>query len=299
MRCASLGRRATHVVGLPAEDRILGGSRVKGGPHLGLYPRWDSWPTSAISNQETSTGRRTMVSTWSLKKGKTWRQKFEEHHPNLASPPISGQHAPAQLADIPQRLGSVAIEVASNVSLHSASERIPGAAEKRRELPARMAVIVKVADDRDRRLSFLQFETRHVDSEMWTPAIHRSKECVGRLPRGDYAFRLGLIDSAGRTIRMSAEQESAARRLRSVEHCLEEDDRKRTLDVVHSNVDTAGLLCTPCRTPDIPVLDLDQLGYPKRSQAVLTDSVIIRQLLQIESGRPFYLPGFVQHGPQR
>ena len=63
---------------------------------------------------------------------------------------------------------------------------------------------------------------------------------------------------------------------------------------INENVVPVGLMCTPCHTPGAAHLDFAELGYSRQRVRELQSTVIVRQVLRIEQGQPFYLPGFVE-----
>ncbi len=54
------------------------------------------------------------------------------------------------------------------------------------------------------------------------------------------------------------------------------------------------MLCTPCHSPQPTLVDFSKLGYAPSRVRALQSSEIVRQVLNIERGQPFYLPQLLE-----
>lgn len=141
----------------------------------------------------------------------------------------------------------------------------------------------------DRRLSewLLRVETAYPESEPWREAIRdMADESTGIRTHvhGEYNAKIGIYRDNKLVGAPTPEQLDAIRRYQDGERS------HRLTDAIHQGVAPKGALCTPCHSDNPTLIDFEALGYPPARVESLQDSAVVRQILKIEQGQPFYLP---------
>ena len=136
----------------------------------------------------------------------------------------------------------------------------------------------------------LRLEITYPGSRVWRGLLAEMRERIHLHVRGEYAAKIGLYTQSERVGAPTAEQRAAAQRYLAPSPSLSEAEQRDALDVIHAGVAPTGAMCTPCHSESPSLLDIGQLGYPAARVTTLEHSQIMRSVLTIESGQPFYLP---------
>lgn len=136
----------------------------------------------------------------------------------------------------------------------------------------------------------LQLETTHPRSRVFRNIIAAMQSEIHLHVRGEYAAKLGLFSGGRRQGGPDADQRAATAAYLKQADKLDEPGRKPLLERIHKGVTASGAMCTPCHAPQPSLADVNLLGYPQHRVNVLQHSQIMRSVLSIESGKPFYLP---------
>ena len=164
----------------------------------------------------------------------------------------------------------------------------------RGELSAQLGrLLQRAADDlrrQDIRRWALEIETTHIEGELWESTFAGLQRRVSEILQGSY----------GHVLRLNVpDDKDDSRRALTMEWLAAKDGRDAArqdelLDRIHEGVASKGLMCTPCHAPESTLIDFGALGYPEARIRGLTESTIVDQVLSIENGRVFHLPGFLE-----
>jgi cytochrome b subunit of formate dehydrogenase len=136
----------------------------------------------------------------------------------------------------------------------------------------------------------LQLETTHPRSRLWRSLVQEIDHGLGLHVRGEYAAKIGLYRDDVRLGIPTADQQAATAEYLRRREQLSEAQAQPLLDRVHVGIAPTGALCTPCHAEAPTLIDMAALGYPQARVEALRESSILRSVLSIESGKPFYLP---------
>ena len=139
----------------------------------------------------------------------------------------------------------------------------------------------------------LRLETTNTRSRLWRSIVLEMRDGIRLHTHGEYNAKVGLFDGDALVGRPDAAATSATARYLKAVDTLSQEESRRLLDTVHAGVAPAGLMCTPCHAPAPTHVDFARLGYADRRARELTGSAIVRQVLSVERGEAFYLPGFI------
>jgi len=148
-------------------------------------------------------------------------------------------------------------------------------------------------------LRLVNLKTTHPQSAVWEMILQRMRQRIRFHVHGEYNAKIALFKGGRQLGTLSEEQRATARRLRTAGERLSPEQRQTLEKKVHEGIVPAGLLCTPCHSPESPLLDLARLGYPASRVESLQRSEIVDQVLRIEQGEPFYLPQIVDESARR
>ncbi len=136
----------------------------------------------------------------------------------------------------------------------------------------------------------LRLETTYPGSKVWSRLIDELRGKIQAHVRGEYAAKIGLYVGQRRIGEPGAEQRRATADFLNAPGDMTEARRQELLDTVHTGVHSVGAMCTPCHSQDPTLIEISKLGYPESRVRALRDSQIMRSVLTIEAGQPFYLP---------
>ncbi len=210
----------------------------------------------------------------------------------------AGQAESAQWFDLTDRRPRIAPAI---LRLSSELERLyPELASERVDLPGRRAINAKLidllteasADSRQHaqlQTWLLRLQTVNIDSRLWQSVIEDMYTPVSLHVHGEYQAKIALWEGDRMLGRPTQAQLDAAETFRNQGDRLSDKQRQALLDTVHQGVSPVGVLCTPCHSAEPTLMDFGDLGYSPARVRELQGSVIINQVLSIESGQPFFM----------
>ncbi|RMF77175.1 MAG: hypothetical protein D6744_11590 [Planctomycetota bacterium] len=139
----------------------------------------------------------------------------------------------------------------------------------------------------------LRLETTHPRSRVWGTILEEMRGGLSLHMHGEYGAKLGRFRGDELMRSASADQAAAAQeflRHRTDGALNDQDMRQSLLDRVHENIAPKGAMCTPCHSDQPTLVDVATLGYSRERVRSLRESLIMRSVLRIEAGEPFYLP---------
>lgn len=137
----------------------------------------------------------------------------------------------------------------------------------------------------------IELQTTHPTGKLFRSIVEDMRYGIGLHVHGEYAAKIGLYSAQGEpAYQPTAAQIDAARRYVRKSAKLGEPERDALLKVVHEGIEPIGAMCTPCHNAQPTLVDASRLGYPPSRVEALRSSSIVRQVLSIESGQPFFLP---------
>lgn len=136
----------------------------------------------------------------------------------------------------------------------------------------------------------LRLETTHPDSRIWQDILRDIRAEIDLHVRGEYGAKIGLYRDGRRIGEPDPAQRAAANAYRRNGANLPQSEREKLLDTVHAGIRPVGAMCTPCHAATPALVSMPQLGYPPARVESLQNNPILRSVLQIEQGQPFYLP---------
>lgn len=136
----------------------------------------------------------------------------------------------------------------------------------------------------------LRLETAYPKSKPWQKTIDAIRRGIRTHVHGEYNAKIALLDGDKPVGAFTADQQQAAREFLDNGAKLSVEQKQALIAKLHSGVKKEGTLCAPCHTPESTLIDFAKLGYPDSRAQSLKSSQIVRQVLLIEKGQPFYLP---------
>lgn len=136
----------------------------------------------------------------------------------------------------------------------------------------------------------VRLETTHPRSAIWLDIIGEMRRELDLHVRGEYGAKIGMVRDGTLIGKPTSAQRDATRTYQREHEELSDTRRTELLDRIHENVLPAGAMCTPCHATDPELMRFDSLGYSNERINALENSQIMRSILKIESGQPFYLP---------
>ncbi len=136
----------------------------------------------------------------------------------------------------------------------------------------------------------VRLETTHPRSQVWRDIIIDLRRDVDMHVRGEYAAKVALYQDDARVGHPTEDEQAATRAYLRQKDTLSESAAQELLDRVHVGIRPVGAMCTPCHSDKPELVDAALLGYPRSRVRQLRESSIMRSILKIESGQPFYLP---------
>ncbi len=136
----------------------------------------------------------------------------------------------------------------------------------------------------------LRLQTAYPQSEPWNKVIRdlaSERTGIRAHVHGEYSAKIGLFADGRQLGSLGPAQVDAARRLKSAGKGKPD---KAVIDMLHKGVLPKGAVCAPCHSEGRGLVDFEALGYPPARVKSLRDSAVVRQILSIEQGKPFYLP---------
>jgi len=107
---------------------------------------------------------------------------------------------------------------------------------------------------------------------------------------GEYGAKIALFDQGKMVGSTTDRQREAIQRFLALDPSAGDAQREPLLDIVHEHVRPTGAMCTPCHRTDPTLVDVKKLGYPQARLRRLQHNTIMESVLNIEQGKPFYLP---------
>lgn len=136
----------------------------------------------------------------------------------------------------------------------------------------------------------VRLRTSHPTSRVRRATVEDMRRAIVLHVHGEYAARIGLYIGDRLVGEPDAAQREATRRYLAQRGRLTAAQEKELLDRVHAGLELSGAMCTPCHTPAPTLIDAAALGYPASRMEALRGSTIVRQVLAIERGQPFFIP---------
>lgn len=132
--------------------------------------------------------------------------------------------------------------------------------------------------------------TTHPESRIFRQLVDEMRDGISLHVRGEYAAKIGFMRDGRVVSDLTADQQAAAREYLAQQKAAPAAQLQPVLDRVHTGIRSVGAMCTPCHAEQPTLVDIAKLGYPPRRVTELRESAIIRSVLKIEAGQPFYLP---------
>ncbi|MHC4441719.1 MAG: formate dehydrogenase subunit gamma [Planctomycetota bacterium] len=145
----------------------------------------------------------------------------------------------------------------------------------------------------------LRLETTNTQSKLWQSILADIRSGIRMHVHGEYNAKIGLYTEDKMLGLPSDEQKTATTRYLAEKETLSDDQQQSLLATVHKDVLPEGALCTPCHSPDPKLIDFTTIGYPKKYADSMKSSEVVRQMLNIEKGRPFNIPRILEGGHDR
>ncbi|MFI5380460.1 MAG: cytochrome b/b6 domain-containing protein [Tepidisphaerales bacterium] len=136
----------------------------------------------------------------------------------------------------------------------------------------------------------LRLQTAYPQSEPWNKVLSdmaNERTGIRAHVHGEYSAKIGLF-ADGRLLGSPTPAQSDA--LRELKAGKPGKPIKAIIDTLHKGIAPKGALCVPCHSQGTGLVDFKALGYPPARVKSLHDSAVVRQILSIEQGMPFYLP---------
>ncbi len=136
----------------------------------------------------------------------------------------------------------------------------------------------------------LRLDLTHPRSRVWQQLINEIRLNIDLHVHGEYGAKIAMYNGPRRVGAMTTEQRQAAAAYRDGGDDLSPTRKEELLDVVHASIRPVGAMCTPCHAQEPELVDMSLLGYSAGRVRALQNSPILRSVLTIEAGQPFYLP---------
>ena len=139
----------------------------------------------------------------------------------------------------------------------------------------------------------LRLETTHPRSKIWNDIVDEIHAEIQLHMHGEYGAKLGWFVDNQLVRNGTTDQQAATREFlrRAAERgAVDDAGNEALLDRVHANVAPKGAMCTPCHSQDPTLANVAELGYSPARVRSLQESLIMRSVLRIEAGEPFFLP---------
>jgi len=133
----------------------------------------------------------------------------------------------------------------------------------------------------------LRIQTAYPQSEPWNKVMRdmaNERTGIRVHVHGEYSAKIGLFTDGKLLGSPAPAQLDALREFQAGKRS------RAIIDTLHKGVAPEGAVCTPCHSEVPGLIDFKALGYPPARIKSLQDSAVVRQILSIEQGKPFYLP---------
>ena len=136
----------------------------------------------------------------------------------------------------------------------------------------------------------VRLETTHPRNRAWNDIVDEMRREIHMHEHGEYGAKIGLYKDGRRIGKLSPE------RRREIHDFLERSKThaERTSPLATEEfcrqIAPVGAMCTPCHSAEPTLVDLKKLGYSPVRVEQLSNSAILRSILSVEQGQPFYLP---------
>ena len=135
-----------------------------------------------------------------------------------------------------------------------------------------------------------RLETTHPQSRLFHNLVNEMADEIHMHVHGEYGAKVGLFDGNTLLGSPTAAQDTATRAFLRLADNAPATERENLLTTVHAGIAPMGALCTPCHDPNPTLVDFRELEYPQTRLNQLYDNAVMRSVLSIEQGKPFYLP---------
>lgn len=135
-----------------------------------------------------------------------------------------------------------------------------------------------------------RLKTTNPDSRVWRQLVEEIRIHLSLHVHGEYGAKIALYEAGQPQPAPTGAQQAATREYLSGKDRLSETQRKQLLDTIHVNTAPTGAMCTPCHSATPALVDVGKLGYPPSRVTALEESAVMRSILSIEAGQPFFLP---------
>lgn len=139
----------------------------------------------------------------------------------------------------------------------------------------------------------LRLDTSKPDNEIWSQAIAEIQAGIGLHVHGEYAALLHYFAGDAKHGTPTSAELAATQEYLNEKSTPTESRKQELLDTIHEPVRPGGLACMTCHSPKGSLVDFERLGYPPSRTEWLKNNATINQILAIEAGQTFYLPGFI------
>lgn len=145
----------------------------------------------------------------------------------------------------------------------------------------------------------VQLETSKPDNELWMRSVRQIQSGIGLHVHGEYDAMLHFFAGDSKFGAPGQIEERATREYLDQFANLDDSRKLALLDTIHQPVRMTGLACMTCHSPKGSLVQFERLGYPRSRSDWLRQNATINQILAIEAGQTFYLPGFLEsHEPR-
>ena len=136
----------------------------------------------------------------------------------------------------------------------------------------------------------LRLETTHPRSRIWRMLVAEMRRNIHMHVHGEYGAKIGMWANGKPLDQPTAQQQQAIQEYLAASESASRDQVQPLLDTIHKSIAPVGAMCTPCHQEHPTLVDIGEMGYPKSRIRRLEENTIMRSVLSIEQGKPFYLP---------
>jgi len=160
------------------------------------------------------------------------------------------------------------------------------------DLVALLRAATRVANDEPSLAGLTEhFAAVRAGSEEFLRLLDVARHTLPRFFRGEYGAKLARRGADGPPHLAHPHTAAAVRQYLAQGGGLSREERERLLAEVHPLRREKSRTCAECHSAEGSLIDFAALGYPLRRVRDLQKNPVVQQVMRIESGEPFYLPG--------
>ena len=135
-----------------------------------------------------------------------------------------------------------------------------------------------------------RLETTHPESRLFRNLVREMADDIHMHVHGEYGAKVRLYRDDQPLGNPTATQTEATRAYLQLGENAPQAKREELLASVHEGIAPMGAMCMPCHDENPTLVDFHELSYPQARLNQLYDNAVMRSVLSIEQGKPFYLP---------